>query len=362
MIRQSRRSGVALIGLLTTGVFVPKAATAQPIRPVYREIGDWLIACDNMRDCLARQAPEPGRELVDGEDPDTGFDIVRAAGPTGALRVRITTGTRLDPATISVAGRKPVPMLPWRRGRDGEDVSLSGKPARRFVRAVIDASVLRLGKTVLSLKGLAAVLLAMDEAQGRIGNASALVRPGPRPASATPAAPPLPQVRVGPPAPALVEPTRLAAAVRRLNAHVLAAHECDIDPGALDEAYPLNRSDALVLIGCGRFAYQTSVLAFRTPRGDAARAVPLELPEQRRAIGLGASDLPAMIDEFVEGYYDPATRVLSEFSKGRGMADCGSSTEWTFDGAAFRLSALRWQDRCAGGRPGDWPVLYRTRR
>jgi hypothetical protein len=362
MTRHSRNSGAVLIGLLTSGLFVPMTASAQTSKPVYREIGDWLLACDNMRDCLARHAPEPEREPLAGEDRDAGFDIVRTAGPAGALVVRIRLSKKLAPAAISVPGGKPVTMLPWQLGRDGEDASLSGEPARRFVRNVIDAPVLQLGRTVLSLKGLAAVLLAMDEVQGRIGNASALVRPGPRPASATPAAPPLPLVRVGLPAPALAQPRRLAAAVRRLNAHVLAAHECDIDPDALDEAYPLTRSEALVLIGCGRFAYQTSVLAFRTPRDDPARAVPLELPEPRRTVGLASPDLPAMINEFVEGSYDPATRVFSEFSKGRGMADCGSSTKWTFDGAAFRLSAFRWQDRCAGGQPGDWPVLYRTRR
>jgi len=44
----------------------------------------------------------------------------------------------------------------------------------------------------------------------------------------------------------------------------------------------------------------------------------------------------------------------------RGIADCGNAEGSPFDGAEFRLSAFRWQDRCVG-RPGDWPALYPIR-
>lgn len=213
------------------------------------------------------------------------------------------------------------------------------------------------GSAHLSLRGLAAVLLAMDEAQARIGNASALMRPGPAPASATP--PPVrpPRVRVAPPAPPLTNATALVAAMRRLHAKAFAAHGCDRDPDGEDAAYPLTTSDAIVVLGCGRFAYQASVLVFRTPRDRSAAATLVKLPNPPAA---RAADSESA-GEYVEGSYDPATQIFSEMSKGRGMADCGSATEWTFDGTAFRVSAFRWQDRCAG-TPGDWPILYRTRR
>ncbi|KQN03853.1 DUF1176 domain-containing protein [Sphingomonas sp. Leaf25] len=338
----------------------PAAMAATDARPVYREIGDWLLACDNLRNCVARAARDPAAAPVAGDDAEVRMDIARDSGPNGAVTVRLQAEHRIDPTSIHI-GTRPLPRdLPWRIGGDRQDASLTGEPARRFVRAIVDAPALmlaRAGPAQISLRGLAAVLLAMDEAQGRVGNASALVRPGSGPADLTP--PPMlpPRIRVGPPAPALADAQRLARAVRRGQATIIAAHECDRSSDD-DAAYPLTRTEAIVVLGCGRFAYQTSVLLFRTPRDRPAAATLLTLPDPPAARPTDA----ASAGEYVEGDYDPATRTFVEVSKGRGMADCGSATEWTFDGTAFRVSAFRWQDRCAGTTPGEWPVLYQTRR
>ena len=232
-------------------------ATAQTVRPVYREIGDWLIACDNTRDCLARYAPDSTRERAEVEPENIGFDIVRKAGPSGAITVWTWAERRLDPAGFHASGAAPLSLLPWRLSDDGQDAKLSGDPARRFIRAIIAAPRLVLASTGtghLSLRGLAAVLLAMDEAQGRVGNASALMRPGLAPAGATPPPAPLPAIRAGPPAPELKNPKALVAAVRKLRFGTFAAHECDREPDGEDAAYPLTTSDAIVVLGCSRYA------------------------------------------------------------------------------------------------------------
>ncbi len=336
-------------------------ATAQAVRPVYREIGDWLIACDNTRGCLARHAPDPAQERAEVEPENIGMDIVRQAGPNGAITVRAWADRPLDPARFHVSGAALLSRLPWRPGDDGENATLSGDPARRFIRAIVDAPRLMLGSTGtahLSLRGLAAVLLTMDEAQGRIGNASALMRPGPAPASATPPPAPRPIVRTGPPAPPLRNQKALVAAVRKFHSGIFAGHECDREPDGEDAAYPLTTSDAIVVLGCSRYAYQTSVLVFRTPRDRPSAAMLLKLPDPPAAPPADDDS----VGEYIEGAYDPDSRIFSEFSKGRGIADCGSATEWAFDGRVFRISAFRWQARCGGTMPGDWPVLYRTRR
>lgn len=340
---------------------LPAPPAAQAVRPVYRTFGDWVLACDNTRTCLARQLPDPDRAADDGAERDAGLDIARDAGPDGAVAVRLHAQRPLDPAGVHVAGRAPVADLPWRRGDDAGEITLSGEAARRFVRGMIDAPALlttRAGTARLSLRGLAATLLAMDEAQGRIGTVTALVRPGDAPARAVPAAIDPPRVVVGPPAPAIERGDALAGAVRRGQARLLAAHACRSDADTDDAAYPLTPTEAVVVLGCGRFAYQSSVLAFRVPRDRPARATLLILPEppiDRRADPAGAG-------EYVNGDYDPGQRLFAAYAKGRGLADCGDSTEWTFDGRAFRLSAFAWQERCGGGSAGDWPVLYRTRR
>ena len=63
----------------------------------------------------------------------------------------------------------------------------------------------------------------------------------------------------------------------------------------------------------------------------------------------------------VEASFDPASGTLSSGSKGRGLADCGSSEEWVWSGGAFRLKSLNHQEQCGGTSAGDWPPLYRTR-
>ncbi len=339
----------------------PGVTTAQTVLPVYREIGDWLIACDNTRDCVVRQVHDPSRALADGEAEDVGIDIARKAGPNGAIEVQIRAERWLDPARLHSSEQLPLARLPWRRSSDGQDATLSGEPARRFVRAAVNAPRLMLtsrGVSHVSLRGLAAVLLVMDEAQGRIGSVGALVRPGSASPGAVPPPAQAPLVRVAPAAPPLARAKAFAASIRRLHAKVLAEHECDRDPGGDDAAYPLTATDAIVVIGCGRFAYQTSVLVFRAPRDRSAAATLLRLPHPPVAPPTDNESA----GEYVEGRYDPATQTFSEMAKGRGTADCGRATEWTFDGKLFHLSVFRWQNRCGGVLPGDWPILYRTRR
>jgi hypothetical protein len=57
--------------------------------------------------------------------------------------------------------------------------------------------------------------------------------------------------------------------------------------------------------------------------------------------------------------YDPKTRTISAFEKGRSLGDCGSleSYKWTADG--LRLVSFRYWGRCNGSRmPKDWPEIY----
>ncbi|RZL19885.1 MAG: DUF1176 domain-containing protein [Sphingomonas sp.] len=110
------------------------------------------------------------------------------------------------------------------------------------------------------------------------------------------------------------------------------------------------------MLGCGRFAYQTSVLAFIVPRADPGKARLLMLPDPLPSAPLSLESR----GEYVEGSYDAASRVFGQYAKGRGMADCGSAQEWTYDGTDFRLSSYTLQQRCGGGS-GDWPTLFRTR-
>lgn len=71
---------------------------------------------------------------------------------------------------------------------------------------------------------------------------------------------------------------------------------------------------------------------------------------------------PAMPDNStVNGAYDPKTRTLSAFAKGRGIGDCGSAQTWAWTGDRFVLTEESTMGQCAGVRSDLWPVAWRTR-
>lgn len=69
MPRVGRRRATIVV-LMLAGLTILTTAPAQAVRPIYREIGDWLLACDNARDCVARQAP--AADAAEDYDPDLG--------------------------------------------------------------------------------------------------------------------------------------------------------------------------------------------------------------------------------------------------------------------------------------------------
>ena len=109
------------------------------------------------------------------------------------------------------------------------------------------------------------------------------------------------------------------------------------------EAFALDAKRALVFIPCLLGAYQGSSLAFVTPRaGGRSHRVVAPTPY----LGNGPDSTSA--DIFTEGDFDPKTGTMSMFAKGRGLADCGMSVDWIWDGNAFQLADLALQQACGG--------------
>ncbi|MBS0296780.1 MAG: DUF1176 domain-containing protein [Proteobacteria bacterium] len=328
------------------------AMAATPPEATYREIKDWIVGCDNLHACKAKAAPD--ELLSDRNDVSGGYlAITREPGPQGALVVSTEGEGDYKPGRMQLDG-KPL-SAPWKEGPDDSFV-LRGDDAARFIQTIRSGKALTFeaGEGV-SLSGLTAALLVMDEAQGRLGNETALVRKGTAPAATVPAAKAAPIIVSRPSSEPLPNAQAFAAAVRRTHAKALEANACDATRAQYDEAYPLNHAEALVVLACGMGAYQGWDIAFRAPRADPARARLLILPTlpqlDAKARNTGA---------YTEGEWDPKRAQFGEVGKGRGLADCGESVTWAFDGSEFHLSHLYWQERCAGGPPGDWLTLWRA--
>jgi hypothetical protein len=156
------------------------------------EHGDWEIVCDNTRTC--RMA---GYSSVDANDDERGSVLItRVAGPNAPLKGAVTLAD-YD------AQENPSVLTLWIDGQSQGKLNLREKePVYPLTLAQIRALLVatRNDKEVkfaggaksftLSGAGVSAVLLKMDEFQGRIGTPGALIRKGEEPEESV--LPPLP--------------------------------------------------------------------------------------------------------------------------------------------------------------------------
>jgi len=331
------------------------ASAAGPVQS-YDTYKSWLVACDNTLTRVAKGFDEGATraEIV----------VTHGAGPQGALSVSIAAESRFGIRDLAVDGA-PIALAPagWTLESGTDGATLTGKrPAdvRALLHRLRQGTRLTLGKdAAVPLAGLSAALLRIDERQGRIGGTTALVRSGPMPATRVPPAPPVPHIPVRPVTARLGagEAQRLIAAVRKAQRAVLVREDCTGGTGSLTaEAFALDDRRALVFVPCLMGAYQGSSVAFVAQRGG---------PAQQRVVAptpyLGASPDAATTDLFTEADFDPKTGMLAMVAKGRGLADCGMSASWIWDGGAFRLAEMTLQNACGGMAAGEWSTLFRSR-
>jgi hypothetical protein len=367
MFRTAAALGLGLTAAalaLSPDYAAPAPGTPTPItqvlgaQPLYREIKDWVIACDNTRSCFAKFAP------AQEGDGDGGFlSLTRDAGPSAGVSVSLEDVEGQNPPdarSLRLDGRPVGVGLAWRLNPKEQAATLEGAGAAAFVRAISNGTRLTYGgnasPSIVSLSGLKAALLVMDEAQGRLDTVTALARTGPRPATAVPAPIALPAIHAAPPQPPLPDAASFAARVRRSQGALLKAHDCRPKMSRADEAHPLDRAKVLVLLGCLAAAYQETSLTLIAPRDGPEQARLLVLPLEPTA-----TENEPLPGEYIIDGWDAASSTLSQSAKGRGPADCGSSTSWTYDGQRFLVTRYNALPRCGGGPPGDWPTIYRVR-
>jgi hypothetical protein len=194
--------------------------------------------------------------------------------------------------------------------------------------SLVDAGGKALG--ALSTAGVSAALLYMDEKQGRLDTVTALIRKGPRPASAVPPPPPLPVVVSTPPS---AKPARRPTAAQVKLARGESACEKDEQEQA-PEVARLDARSTLVLVPlvCGSGAYNFL-------------SIPIILDEQGKASRPKFSDGD---DGVYNAEWDPKTRRLGTYMKGRGIGDCGVIQTYAWDGARFRLVEQSQMGECRG--------------
>jgi hypothetical protein len=176
--------------------------------------------------------------------------------------------------------------------------------------------------------------------------------------SAVPPAPAIPAVHAVLAPKPLANGKAFAATVRQVLTFFLKAR-CQPDMAADgDNAFALNDAEMIAIIGCQRGAFQNSYLVFRAPFGHPESARQIVMPLQPT---LSRRQAPADLRGVYQGEvgWDPRRATFYEIARGAAAGNCGTSTDWTYDGHDFAVSEFRRQDFC-GGPSGDWPVVYRA--
>lgn len=319
------------------------AAASSPTPGQLRTFTDWIVGCDNGRACQAS-----------GLYPDDDFDaltmvVVRGAEREAPPRIWINTDD-LAVASLTADGRR----LPVRLMTDQGVTSVRPDDSTAFVEAakaarqlgLLDASGAEVGH--VSLAGLSAAFLYMDDQQKRVGTATALIRKGARPAGAVPPPPSLPLI-VPPPVPK-IPPRRLSKAD---VAREQVAHECEATESEdfapthvrLDAATTL----ALLPTPCDNGAYNFFSSALLIDQNGKVRPARLDSP---------AGMSPENDNTLVNADWDEKTQLLYTYEKGRGLGDCGTMQSFAWDGAQFRLVQRSDMGECRGST--DYITTWRA--
>lgn len=305
---------------------------------------DWEIACDNTRTSRAAG--------YQADDASTAASVLLThnAGPNAPIHadVQFAPGDEVPPRVQMQIGGRPFGEVATESARG----SLNEQQTAALLKAVLkksDISWIAKGQRwTLSTAGANAVLLKMDEFQGRLGTPGALIRKGTTPETSV--LPPLhapeimaPNITWSAPDEKLLPAGRRAGLLAELRKTVSNGSESDCE--ALDDKdagqrltiWRLSAQHMLVAAECWRAAYNI---------GEAYWVIQAQAPYSPVLVTTSGSD-------YAEG-------KLSAYQKGRGVGDCGSSDTWTWDGRRFVHTEAATSGLCKGFAGGAWSLATLT--
>lgn len=320
--------------------------------------GNWELACDNTRTCRAAgyHAEGAGDDGDKMEPMPVSVLLTRPAGPNTAVKGELQIGnpgedqeTDQLPSTLNLTMRingQPHGKVAISQGK--WTVGLTPQQTQALVAALGRDSRIEWsdGKHTwrLSDKGGAAVLLKMDEFQGRIGTPGALVRKGTRDERSVLPALPAPVVRAVAPDDKIIQLPKaslanLRAALKRSSDECQGLEE-DGDTENEITVRRLGGDKLLASTLCWRGAYN---------QGDGYWVINAKPPYA-----------PELVTSSASGY---AEGVIDASQKGRGVGDCWAFEDWTWDGRRFVHTSEGDTGECNGIAPGGaWslPTLVTT--
>ncbi len=306
------------------------------------------MVCDNTRTCRVA-----GYQSDDADLPVSVL-LTRKAGAGTAVEGRVTLGDGWEDSVLNALPAQFRVTL-WIDGKasgermivkDALEADLTDAQVAALLKALArDTRIeFRAGKVVwaLSDRGAAAVLLKMDEFQGRIGTVGAVLRKGKQ--SEAKVLPPLPApvVKAAALAPAKPADAQFIAtygnAVRKALRSATTEDACEDlhktgdDEEAL-EVVRLTKTKLLVSTRCWLAAYNA---------GSGYWIINDTPPYRPELVTSDATD------------FDKGTLMSAQ--KARGIGDCWGSEQWTWDGTDFVPTGSSSTGQCKGFAGGAWQL------
>lgn len=335
--------------------FLAPVACAQAAHGVAFQHQDWELACDNTRTCRAA-----GYQSDEDTHPVTVL-LTRQAGPAQHVTAEVKLGRMTDAPEVTALPEKfqlalQIDAQSLGDVSFGEQAALMAMLEPTQTHALL-AALRRDSQIVLrrngaewrlSSHGAAAVLLKMDEFQGRIGTVGALVRQGQRDEKLVKQPLPVPVIHSVPFAKAQASDagfaTRHAAALYQAVRSTPLGDNCPIlaDSQATPDQLEVQRLSAAKLLlstPCWSGAYNFGSGYW------VINATPPFRPQLVTTDGNGTSS---------------GDGSIYSNSKGRGIGDCWSYAEWHWTGQRFVPTSRGTNGMCKLIEPGgawEMPTL-----
>ena len=145
-------------------------------------------------------------------------------------------------------------------------------------------------------------------------------------------------------------------------AEVMAKHRaimginCEADQEANATSYDLGNNRSLVMIPCYMGAYQGSARAYLVFGNGADASI-----DQVAVLSMEGKTLVPSLD-LGDGDYDPKTKTIYTHAKGRGIGDCGQSSQSKvsidqYGSVSIKTTKIYSKDKC-DGKMTDWPLVF----
>lgn len=326
------------------------AALAGEVQGVYFEHKDWAVACDNTRTCRAAGYQSDDDASDEGPLPVSVL-FTREAGPNtpvaGKVRVGEDDSTSGGHAPSVVELRIDGKLLGDVKLEKKDDVGeLSTAQVQALLAALRRTSRIEFvsGKRVyrVSGAGAAAVLLKMDDFQGRVGTPGALARNGNKAESSV--LPPLPAPRI---------------AVPRLESPQPGDKDLAADrSGALHRALGQTLKGRDNSVTCDEFNDQSELTVSRLSGGKLLVSTDCWMAAYNGGSGYWVIDgqapfHPVLVTTDANAYKNG---VITSTQQGRGVGDCLGFDAWYWTGSRFVYGVSGTTGPCKGILGGAWDM------